>query len=443
MITVFCFSVYAESKWYDKPFIFPGRHRAYYKESIEPYIIPLDFENYKECGIKVLVDKDEVFPHALQLMESAEESIMFNMYLFGGKLGEKIIKILKSKMEQGVKVYCVLPEPKDSISDGEVQEFFEEDFFRNTTRSGEVVKPPYYEKISLAVSAGLPVVHAETKFLDTPGLVKIDHSKIIIVDSKIAMIGGMNFADTVAKNRDSMVEVVGPYVEEIEKVFINNWICGYANEKDYSKISKFNRNESENIMKNRISTRGYLKAEAVTTVTAPYGNNTKEALIRMFDNAKNSIYIEQLLFNEKDILKSVAKAAKRGVVVKILLDPAIHLYSLDWKGGPNNKAVGVFQKLNKEKPELDAEVRHYDILPGQELHMKLSIVDGEYVGLGSTNFTSGAMRSNYEAFTIFKSRELAYVYENIFMDDWENRSVKPAKLNFGEKIIGVFSDILF
>ena len=197
------------------------------------------------------------------------------------------------------------------------------------------------------------------------------------------------------------------------------------------------------MMNERVNNRGYLKAEAVSTVTAPYGNNTKKTLIRMFDNAKQNIYIEQLLFNEEDILKSIAKAAKRGVEVKIILDPATHLYSHDWKGGPNNKAIALIQKLKKERPEIDAEVRHYDIEPGQELHMKLSIVDGEYVGLGSTNFTSGAMRSNYEAFTIFKSRELGYAYENIFMDDWENRSLKTDKLSIGEKIIGVFSDILF
>ena len=237
MVLMMFAGVYADSEWYDKPFIFPGRHKAFYRENIEPFIIPLDFENYKECGVKVLLDKDEVFPHALKLMENAERSIMFNMYLFGGKLGEKIVRILKRKMDEGVKVYCVLPEPKESISDGEIQEFFEQDFVRNTIRGGKDVKPPYYEKISLAVSAGLPVVHADTKFLDTNALVRIDHSKLIIVDSSIAMIGGMNFADTVAKNHDSMVEVVGPYVQEIEKVFINNWICGYAKEKEYSRLS--------------------------------------------------------------------------------------------------------------------------------------------------------------------------------------------------------------
>jgi len=439
VLTVFIFA--GASEYYDKPFIFPGFHRKYFKDNIKDELLKLDFENYKPCAVRVLVDKDEVFPRALEMMKEAKKSVMFNMYLFGGELGENIVNILKEKIEQGVQVYMIMPEGKDSKENGEFDEFHERGYIgRPEARGGHDVKPPYKEKISYAIEQELPVVHAETKFLDTPGLVRIDHSKLIIIDSERALVGGMNFADTVAKNHDSMVEVVGPYVEEIEKIFINNWLCSYA--KKRKGLSEFDLSKSENMMRDAVD-RGWLKAEAIPTVTGPYKNNTRRVLKRLFGQAKNRIYVEQLLLNDSDIIKYLLKAAKRGVQIKVIVDPAAHLYSMDWKGGPNNKAIGAFQKLKKENKDLNAEIRHYDILPGQELHMKLCIVDGLYVGTGSTNFTSGAMRSNYEAFHIFKSRELAYAYENIFMHDWENRTVVPDDLSVVESVIGFVSDILF
>lgn len=426
------------NEFYDKPFIFPGFHRKYYKKHIRPHLQKIDLNTYKPCAMKILVDDKQVFSAALELMKNAKRSIMFNMYLFGGTIGEQVIDIMMKKQAEGVKIYCILAEPKKKDNSESVWD--EENEYR-TVKDRSDVKPPYYEKATLAYERGLPIVHAETKFLDTSAFVRIDHHKLIIVDGEYAMVGGMNFADTVAKNHDSMAIVCGPFVEEIEKIFVNTWMLGYA--KEYKNMNFYNSSRSESLMNRMISDHSYIKAEAVSTLTAPYCNNTKEKVIELCNNAEHTIFIEQLLINENDILKAVAKAAKRGVEVKIIADPAEHLYSFDWHGGPNNKAVGLFQSLKEKHPEINAEVRHYDIEPGQELHMKLMIVDGKYVGLGSTNFTSGAMKSNYETFFIFSGEEFAAAYEKIFAHDWETRTRIPKKLNIFKKLIGIFSDILF
>jgi len=422
------------SEYYDKPFIFPGTHRQYYKKHLEKKLYRIDFETSKQCAVKAYVDKDEVFGRALEIMKNAKKSILFNMYLFGGKIGEDVINIMLDKMRHGVEVYCVVPEPKNNDDD--------EDFFKSDTKFSrkKSAKPPYYEKVSMLVEKGIPAVFAETLFLDTNALVRIDHSKLIIVDGERAMVGGMNFADTVAANHDSMVEVVGPFVQEIEKIFINNWILGFG--KNYKKIAKFNENIALKNMKKALS-EGWIYSKAIPSVTSPYANNTKRKLVSLFNNAKKSIKIEQLLFNENNILKAVLRAAKRGVDVKVILDPAKHLYSMDWHGGPNNKAIALFQKLKKGHPELKVEARRYKINPGQELHMKLAIVDNKFVTIGSTNFTSGAMRSNYEEYFFFESPDLAEEYNQMFINDWKNRTTIPDEMNLIDSIIGGFSDIIF
>jgi phosphatidylserine/phosphatidylglycerophosphate/cardiolipin synthase-like enzyme len=108
--------------------------------------------------------------------------------------------------------------------------------------------------------------------------------------------------------------------------------------------------------------------------------------------------VEQLLLSDTKTLKALAHAAKRGVKLRLLVDTAKHLYYRDWKGGPNNKAVGMVEELKRKHPKLPIELRHYTVAPGQELHIKVCIIDGKTLSIGSTNFSSEAFQSNYELF---------------------------------------------
>ncbi|MFA5479415.1 MAG: phosphatidylserine/phosphatidylglycerophosphate/cardiolipin synthase family protein [Candidatus Muiribacteriota bacterium] len=449
LILIICASATYSSEYYTNPFSLPsflsfGAYNRYYRDTIEPRLLEVDFYNYQPCAVRVFQDSDEVYTRALELLDSAKTSIMFNMYLFGGTIGERVINVLEKKREQGVKIYMVLPKTKSrSEQNGNYYEyygFYDEEFEPRMTRDSSV-KPPYKQKISEVLKRNFPVVHTETSFLKGVRPVKVDHNKIILVDGVRAMVGGMNFADTVAKNRDSLVEVVGPFVKEIEKIFINNWILGYANE--YTNLEQYNGIIAEREMRNVMRSGEFVEAKAFPTVTAPYAYNTLEPLLKMIDNAQKSIYIAQLLFNEETLIKAVSKAALRGVDVKILVDPATHLYSFDWKGGPNNKLLGTFQELKKAENAFNGEVRHFDIDPGQELHLKLIIVDGEFVATGSTNFATNAFDANYEAFFFFKSAGLASIYESRFLWDWNNKSVVPDDLGLIEKITGLLSGIVF
>jgi phosphatidylserine/phosphatidylglycerophosphate/cardiolipin synthase-like enzyme len=153
--------------------------------------------------------------------------------------------------------------------------------------------------------------------------------------------------------------------------------------------------------------------------------------------------VEQLLLNDTKTLKALARAAKRGVKVRLLVDPAKHLYYRDWKGGPNNKAVGMVEELKKEHPELAIEVRHYTVAPGQELHVKMCIIDDKTLGMGSTNFSSGAFQSNYELFAFIEGAGIVGNFSAMFETDWKTRSESAPKLNLGRKFIGIFSDVIF
>jgi cardiolipin synthase A/B len=425
----------------DKPGFFSGSHRNHYENHLASKIYMPDWSE-KELVSKKLIDKQEIFSEALDLIRSAKKQVYFGMYLFGGKIGDDVIEALLEKQSQGVKVYMALSKTRQSYESAqEKQRKIFEELYEAEEGGSPVEKPPYMQKISKAKALGLPVVHAETKFIDAWVPVRVDHSKIIVVDGVEAMIGGMNFADTVSKNHDTMVRLAGPFVQELERSMANNWICGWA--KNIDGLLAYDEDAARKRMQVKLKEPGYSLNKARLTVTAPYARNTRKELIKLIDAATHSVYVEQLLFNDTKLLKAIGRAAKRGVKIRLLLDPAEHLYYRNWHGGANNKAVALIQRLKKNNPELDIDVRYYAVGPGQELHMKMCIIDETVVGLGSTNFTSGAFQSNYELFALMRGEGITKDYLEVFNGDWENHSKECPKYFFGRLLITLFSDIIF
>jgi phosphatidylserine/phosphatidylglycerophosphate/cardiolipin synthase-like enzyme len=103
----------------------------------------------------------------------------------------------------------------------------------------------------------------------------------------------------------------------------------------------------------------------------------------------------------------------------------------------------VFGQGLEQHPKLAIEVRHYTVAPGQELHVKMCIIDDKTLGMGSTNFSSGAFQSNYELFAFIEGPRIVGDFSAMFETDWKTRSEPPPKLNLGRKIISVFSDVIF
>jgi len=394
---------------------------------------------------RALVDQDEVFGEGLELIRGAKKQVMFGMYLFGGDIGDQVIDLLLKKQKEGVKVYMLLSRTSQDYERAQKKEAKTLAKIAQGEDAGTpVVKPHYRQKMSKAKALGLNVRNADPGFIKAIVPARVDHSKIIIADGSEAMIGGMNFSDTTAKNRDVMVRIAGPFVRELEISFSNNWNC-VRDGAPYEPITMYEKTAAMELMKNRLeqNDNGYSSCSGILTLTAPYARDTRKILIEKLDAATKSIEVEQLLLNDTKTLKALARAAKRGVKVRLLVDPAKHLYYRDWKGGPNNKAVGMVEELKKEHPKAPIEIRHYTVAPGQELHMKLCIIDGKTLGIGSTNFSSGAFQSNYELFAFLEGPGILRDFSAIFDSDWKNRSETPPKLNLGRRIISLFSDVIF
>lgn len=120
---------------------------------------------------------------------------------------------------------------------------------------------------------------------------------------------------------------------------------------------------------------------------------TQQAIIDQINGAKRSIFVQAYSFTNKDIVKALVEANKRGVDVFIVLD-----------------------KSNKtDKYSVADLLDHFGISTYIDdkhaiAHNKIMIVDKETVITGSYNFTSAAEHKNAENTLIIKSGDLADAY---------------------------------
>jgi hypothetical protein len=139
----------------------------------------------------------------------------------------------------------------------------------------------------------------------------------------------------------------------------------------------------------------------------------------------DSISIGVFYLSERNLMKSLVKAAKRGVDVRIILDPNKDAFGRK-KGGIPNRPVAT-ELINDSKGKI--KIRWYDT-HGEQFHSKFIIIEKPdqptFVSLGSANFTRRNIRNfNLESNMILelpKESALNTELTNYFDDLWFNRN---------------------
>ena len=122
------------------------------------------------------------------------------------------------------------------------------------------------------------------------------------------------------------------------------------------------------------------------------------------NSAENSIRMMAYSFTDPDVMHALAKAKKRGVDVRIVVDD---------KGNTNRASQEAMKYINL----LDIPLRTVDAFPIH--HDKVIIVDGNTVETGSYNFSRAAARKNSENVVVLKNMpDVAAQYLEHWQDRW-------------------------
>jgi cardiolipin synthase len=246
-----------------------------------------------------------------------------------------------------------------------------------------------------------------------------DHRKLLVVDGKIAFIGGINISSVYSSGsvvrrpghvdesaiawRDTDVQVEGPVVAEFQKLFLDTW----AKQKGKPLAAK--------AYFPALTAQGGEIVRAIgSTPDDPY-SQFYLTLISAIDNAEKELHITQAYFVPGSrLLKSLTDAAARGVDVRLILPSQSDSQSTFHAGRAHYASL------------LKAGVKIYE-RQGALLHSKTVVIDGVWSCVGSANLDWRSFLDNDEINAVVLGREFAGRMRAMFDKDLSySRAIDPA-----------------
>ena len=246
-----------------------------------------------------------------------------------------------------------------------------------------------------------------------------DHRKILIVDGSTAIVGGVNLSTTyqslpgkssgppglsAAYWHDTDLEIKGPIVAQLEKLFINQWA----------------HQEGPSLRQKHYFPKNYDRGTEVVRVIGSTPDKKIPiyyvTLLSAIRHAQERIWLMSAYFVPTDQqMDDLMDAARRGVDVRILV-PDI-----------SDSRISVMVQRSHYEELLEAGVKIYES-HNEILHSKTVVIDGIWSAIGSSNFDYRSVVFNDEVDVIVLGHETARALESIFEKD----SIKARQIDLRE-----------
>jgi cardiolipin synthase len=340
--------------------------------------------------VTLLIDGPATYAPMLKAIEHAKDHVNLETYIFeDDEVGRRFADLLLQKQTEGVQVNLIY----DSLGCLNTPAAF----FERMRDGG----------INILQFNPINPAKARREWLFTHR----DHRKILIVDGLVAFTGGVNISRVYSSSslsageqdkkldgawRDTHVQIKGPAVAQLQKLFLDTW----AREKgpELSKGDYFpalNREGSDLI-------------EVVGSTPGQENRITYIMYVSAFISAQNSIHLTNSYFvPDRQTIKALRAAAKRGVDVKIVLP------------GISDELPVFYAGRSHYRHLLKSGVKLYE-RKNSMLHAKTGVIDGIWSTVGSTNMDLWSFLRNDEVNVVILGADFATEMEVMFEKDVEN-----------------------
>jgi cardiolipin synthase len=239
-----------------------------------------------------------------------------------------------------------------------------------------------------------------------------DHRKLLIVDGRIAFLGGINISSVYSGGslsqhskirpggelpwRDTHLQIEGPVVAELQKLFIKTWIQQKGEPltpRNYLPLLEPKGNEVVRAI-------GSSPEEPYSLIYA--------TLISALRSAQSEIWLTNAYFvPDPQLLTALKQAVTRGVDVRLVLPSSTDSWLVFHASRAN------FSEL------LEAGVKLYE-RRGALLHVKTAVIDGVWSTVGSTNLDWRSFLHNYEVNAVVLGNEFGERMRTAFQEDQAN-----------------------
>lgn len=226
-----------------------------------------------------------------------------------------------------------------------------------------------------------------------------NHRKILIVDGRIAFMGGLNIGDEyLGKNphfgswRDTHLKIIGPAVECLQSVFLGDW---YWVTKEIPQVCwQVQRAKEHN-----------QTVSILPTGPADRLDNCNLFFLCLIEQSQSRLWIASPYFVPNDsILNALKLAVLRGVDVRIILPnrpDRLTVYLCSFSYYTELEAVGI--KVYRYRSGF--------------MHQKVILVDRDLAGVGTVNLDNRSFFLNFEVMTFSLDRHFIQSVETMLQED--------------------------
>ncbi|MEG0373150.1 MAG: cardiolipin synthase [Enterococcus sp.] len=314
-----------------------------------------------------LSDGEQAYQELLRDLKTAKHHIHLMYFIYkADETGRELAEVLIEKAKQGVEVRFIY----DSV--------------------GSIKLP--FEFIDRLKEAGIFVRAYD--LVNSPSLsTRINwrnHRKMVIIDGRIAHIGGMNLGNEYrsitnkfAYWRDTNLKIIGPSTIYVQYVFLLDWL--FLNEDDQA-LNPFFQDQEHYFPLEKVS------SDAQTEICqlifgGPYDSERtlRDSIMELFGKAEKSIQIATPYFvPDEESLSVIRRAARCGLKVQLIIP------------GKGDRGISYYGNNSFIDRLLSAGVEVYAYDSTAFLHCKYLIVDGQVASVGSTNFDMRSFHLNHE-----------------------------------------------
>ena len=313
--------------------------------------------------IELLEDGTCAYPKMFDAIKNAKYHIHLQSYIImNDEVGKKLFDLLELKAKSGVKIKVLF----DRMGSAKA---YKAHFFKHWAKN----------------IPNLEIKPFSVFNLFAPYRIQLrNHRKLLIIDGKIAFIGGINIsADNdrrINKNKyihDLHCRIEGPVIGEFQYTFLRDW-C-FVSKVDPIKILE---------TKYQYFRTPVHCGDSIIRINSSGPGQSFEASEKLFMTgvtaAKDSVWIITPYFvPDKSFIDLLRMAAARNVDVKIIIPQNNNHWYVRYA------ATSFYNVLLKDN------IRIYE-KKGVFSHVKAMLIDGEWATMGSSNCDNRSFRLNYE-----------------------------------------------
>jgi cardiolipin synthase len=366
--------------------------------------------------VTLLADGQAAYAAMFKAIQNAVDHINLETFIIeDDEVGRKFADLLLQKQAEGVQVNLIF----DSVGSYSTPAAF----FQRLRNAG----------IQVVEFNPINPLKVHKKWI----LAHPDHRKILIIDGKVAITGGINISSVYSSRlsgrrqvegtplpwRDTDVQIEGPAVAEFQKLFLDTW--QKQNGPPLSERHYFPDLKEE----------GNALVRVVGSTPGESNRITFIVYVSAITFAERSVHLTNAYFIPDDqILDAFTDAARRGVDVKIVLpstsDSSMALYAARYNYSELLKAgVKIYERRNAL------------------LHAKTAVIDEVWSTVGSTNMDFWSFLSDDEVNAVILNHEFAIEMEKMFAKDiaesdqiqWEEWKKRPLFPRMREWFAHLFS----